>query len=222
MSYNREILTGILQAYAANPIKAKKFVKDKLLEYEIHNMNYPASVMKAALRLIEDTDEKRMRIGETAWLKIGIANMDVKKLIMLQDMLSNGELSEDEFARLAVNLTTEDMLLNYEKTVMIEGYKYDRKTLFKIGTGLKDAGYIKDEKIFIPALSGHAASKPIWGKAKSHLVYLIEQIREDGKCPYAEIERNFKVPLKPNNNKGGFKIIDDIIKAATQQIGDIA
>lgn len=226
MSENIETLfvRDLVKAYGDNPNKVRKIVQKYLIEYEAMKNGQMAYIMKMALYYFGLVDERHINRLEVIASDLRMNGFDVEKMNQLCNARANNEISQEDFMKTTANLITNEMLENAERMIKTEGYKYKNKTMLKIGEGLKEHGYIKDEKIFLKSIMRIIPAEPIWikEKTKSHLVYLIEQIREDGKCPYAEIERNFRVPLKPNNNKGGFKIIDDIIKAATQQIGDQA
>lgn len=219
------IINELLTAYGDNPNKVRKVVEKKLIEYEAFGKGQMAYIMKMALYYFNQLEEKRLTGLELISHDLGLKGFDTRKLRDFIYQRANNEISYEDFMRCTANLVTDKMLEDAEKKLFIEGYKYSKEVLLKIGEGLKDEGYIKDENTFVLALMGIIPAEPIWNnkKAKSHLVYLIERIREDGKCPYAEIGRNFRIELEPNNKKKyGFKDIDDIIKGATQQIGDQA
>ena len=227
MSENIETLfvRDLVKAYGDNPNKVRKIVQKYLIEYEAMKNGQMAYIMKMALYYFGLVDERRINRLEVIASDLRMNGFDVEKMNQLCNARANNEISQEDFMKTTANLITNEMLENAERMIKTEGYKYDNKTMLKIGEGLKEHGYIKDEKIFLQSIMRIIPAEPIWNKkkAKSHLVYLIERIREDGKCPYAEIGRNFRIELEPNNKKKyGFKDIDDIIKAATQQIGDQA
>lgn len=227
MSENIETLfvRDLVKAYSDNPNKVRKMVEKNIIEYEAMKNGQMAYIMKMALYYFGLVDERRINRLEVIASDLRMNGFDVEKMNQLCNARANNEISQEDFMKTTANLITNEMLENAERMIKTEGYKYDNKTMLKIGEGLKEHGYIKDEKIFLQSIMRIIPAEPIWNKkkAKSHLVYLIERIREDGKCPYAEIGRNFRIELEPNNKKKyGFKDIDDIIKAATQQIGDQA
>ena len=112
------------------------------------------------------------------------------------------EISEDAAAQMIANAVE-------------NGLKYTDKELQKICEGLKSSGYISSSKKFFDSIKGERQGGKVWLKAKAIIIYLIEKIREDGKCNYAEISENLNIEIKANNKKGGYNEIDIIIKKAT-------
>lgn len=130
----------------------------------------------------------------------------------VNDVINYVKDTETDTMKLATRITYLNEYLKIVPNFLHKEYKLDMSQLRKLGRILADNGYIKK----VDATSFHLMQGGmVWLKPKTMLVYLIEQIRSDGKCPYKETGLMFNVNLKPNNKKDGYTEIDEMIKMAT-------
>ncbi|MBK7097581.1 MAG: hypothetical protein IPH58_03435 [Sphingobacteriales bacterium] len=204
-----ESIKLILKCYDANPIETSKIINNLKLKFEFNGNNDGVNFIKIVDLAIKNFAEnkERKRIAEIT--AIGGSIESAKVIDLAHQMHTTGEISEDTAVKMLVNAVNIEMIKHFETP-----FKFDDVKLRNICEGLKIAGYITSVKSFYDGLKGIKQSRNTWIESKQMLVYFIEQIREDGKCNYAEISASLNIAIKANNKKYGYNEIDTIIKQA--------
>ena len=196
----------VMNEYVKNPIMYRKVIEGFLKQAKERGENEAEASISRVMRAIELSDEKRLRQLKAELFLDGGNPDHAQLLVHAFDMVSNNELSNEDFLKMLEKI--------FAPTIAEQNteLKFDIDTLKRLGRILADNGYIRK----VDATSFHLMQGGMkWLKPKTMLVYLIEQIRSDGKCPYKETGLMFNVNLNPNNKKGGYNEIDEMIKMAT-------
>lgn len=212
-SWQRQSLMEILKAHADNPIK----VMEKLDLHLVKNEGNAEAIVfiKVAKKLCEQLAEKRLRNRIKDIVEIGGTIEDAKIIELAHAMHAAGEITEDECVKMLVDTTTREQIEAYAAKLDTP-YKFEDTTLKKICELLKKDKYINNTDNFFSGLKGVLQTRKVWLKSKPVLIYLIEKLREDDKCPYAEYSRLLKIDIASKHKESGYREIDELIKKATK------
>lgn len=202
-----EIRKTVFDGYAENPIMWRKVVDEFIKKAKSKNDLEALQFMERIKRELSLFDEKMLRVIKSdLFLKGGDPN-HAEMLSLAFERLANNEITLNVFNAIREKINA-PIKSSFEKSE----YKFDVEALRKIGEQLSVYGFISKEDIGM-FWQMHGAMK--WKGPKSYLIYLIEQIRKDGKCSYSEYGKLFNIKLAANNRKHGHDEIDQIIKLAT-------
>lgn len=206
----KENLKILLKCYDVNPLKTLQELKKHKLKYELSGNTDGVNFLKIVDFAINELEEKKQRRRISEITAIGGTIEGAKVIVLAHQMYTAGEISEDVAANMVVNAVTPEMIKHFET-----GLKFNDLELRNICESLKKEGYISSSKKFFNGIKGVKQIGEVWLKPKAMLIYLFEQISENGKCNYSEISENLNIEIKANHKKGGYNEIDKIINLAT-------
>lgn len=185
-------------------------VYDRVFERQCYN---EMDKLREVQGVMKYSDPERIRLLKIRLLGAGLNPENAELMENVSQSYWNGEITDEEYDNAIESFAQIYREKRQDKEV--PGYKYHSKILKRLGELLAESDYIRKQDVERFSLMQGGMQ---WRKEKKtpRLIYLVREIRSDGKRPWAEMSRLFGIELSRNTRVQGYSEIDDLIKKATE------